>query len=98
MKHTKEKKPKKRKGEIRQDYYGTWFIILKEGHDERWVGSILEHDFEKLMSGKKIYSEKTKGLLYKRGIKIWLERDIDKEFNNNQIWTLVINPFFMRNP
>ena len=65
-------KPKKRKGEIREDYYGTWFIILKEGHDERWVGRLLPEEFERVMSGEKYYSERCNGLLYKRGKKILL--------------------------
>jgi len=88
-------KPKKRRGEIRQDFYGTWFIILKEGHDERFVGRLLPEEFERVMEGEKRQCERTRGLIYKRGKKIWLERDVDKELDINQVWTLSVNPFIL---
>jgi len=83
-------KVRKRKGELREDFYGTWHMVLKDGHDERWIGKLLPEEYERIINGEKYYCTISKCTIYKKGLKIWVEKDVDKELNNNQVWTLYI--------
>jgi len=86
-----KQKPIKKKGDLRRDWYGTWHIVTRSGRDEYFLGRLQEGVFERLMNGEKIRCDIIHGLLYKKGKKIWLEKDLDKELGRTEwVWVLTL--------